>query len=40
MESIYIEWGVNNKIGTLERYWLEVWETLELIKVRYYKIKS
>ena len=40
MESIYIEWGVDDEIGALERYRLEVRETLELIKARYYKIES
>ncbi|OCK91773.1 uncharacterized protein K441DRAFT_664348 [Cenococcum geophilum 1.58] len=40
MESIYIERGVDDEIGALERYQLEVRETLESIKARYYKIKS
>ena len=40
IESIYIEQGVDDKISTLEYYWLEIQETLELIKAQYYRIKG
>ena len=35
-----MEQGVNNKISTPKRHWLEVRETLELIKAQYYRIEG
>ena len=40
MEATYIEQDINDDIGAPERHRLEVREALELIKARYYKIKS
>ena len=40
MESIYIERGINDEIGAPERHRLEVRETLESIKARYYGIEG
>ena len=35
-----MEQGINNEIGAPERYQLEVYKTLELIKARYYRIEG